>query len=257
MTTSGLAAGVAFEDFRSAGSTGAPLLLVHGAGGTHRHWPAALRELPGRRVMALDLPGHGRSPGPGEKSVAAFAARVVALLDALEVRTAVVAGHSMGGAIALTLALQAPARVAGLVLVGTGARLRVTTAVLTTTADPALLAQAARGMIEWSFAPGASEALLGPCVEGLLANAPGVAHDDFAACNAFDVMPRLGEVAVPALVICGEEDRLTPPKYSEFLRAGLRGARLLRIPGAGHMVMLEKPEPVARAVSAFLGELAR
>ena len=182
---------------------------------------------------------------------------MLALLDELRISSAALAGHSMGGAIALTLALQAPQRVAGLVLVGTGARLRVTQAVLAVTADPTQAAQAAQGMVEWSFAPGASPAVVAPFVELFLANAPGVAHDDFAACNDFDVMARLGEVEAPALVICGEEDRLTPPKYAEYLHAHLRGARLLRVPGAGHMVAIEAPAAVAGAVGELLRDLPR
>jgi pimeloyl-ACP methyl ester carboxylesterase len=247
----GLAAGIAFEDSRPGGFSGAPLVLVHGAGGTRLHWPEALRAMPGRRVIALDLPGHGRSPGGSERTVAGYAQRVLALLDALGVEAAVVVGHSLGGAIALTLALEAQARVAGLVLVGTGARLRVSSAVLEATANPVLPAQAARGMAERSVGPGASEALLGELVEGLRANAPGVLHGDFLACDAFDVMGRLGEVSAPTLVVCGTEDRLTPLKYSEFLCGKIRGARLERIAGAGHLAMLEAPDQVAAAVRAF------
>ncbi len=256
MVTEGLAAGIAYQESNPPGAAGPPLLLVHGAGGSRVHWPEGLRALPGRRVIAVDLPGHGRSPPPGERSVAAYARRVLALLDALEVPAAAVAGHSMGGAVALTLGLTAPARVAGLVLVGTGARLRVAPAVLEATVDPAALARAAQAMVENSFAPGASAALVAPFVERLRATAPGVAHDDFAACDAFDVMARLGELAVPALVVCGEEDRLTPPKYAEFLHARLRGSRLLRLPAAGHMVAIEAAGPVVEAVGAFLRELA-
>ncbi|HEY6106952.1 MAG TPA: alpha/beta fold hydrolase, partial [Anaeromyxobacteraceae bacterium] len=186
-----LAAGLFHADTGPAAG-GPPLVLVHGAGGTNRHWPEEVRALPGRRVIALDLPGHGGSPGPAPDSVAGLARSVLGLLDALALERAAIAGHSMGGAVALTLALTAPARVAGLVLCGTGARLRVSPAVLQATADPAALARAADSMAQWSFGSLAGPALRREFAEGLLANAPGVVHRDFAACDAFDVMARLG-----------------------------------------------------------------
>lgn len=247
------AAGMFHSDLGPAG--GPALLLLHGAGGTHRHWPEAMRALPGRRAIALDLPDHGASPGPAPAGVPGLARSVLGLLDALGLERAVIAGHSMGGAVALTLALEAPARVAGLCLVGTGARLRVSPAVLQAAADPAAMAAAADSVAAWSFGEAASEGLRREYVEGLLANAPGVVHGDFAACDAFDVMGRLGEIRAPALVICGSEDRLTPPRYSEFLRDRIAGARLEIVPGAGHMVMLEAPAEVARLVEGFLAAL--
>src|SRR5574337_242258 len=130
MALPGAAGGLFHTDSGPSPAGGPLLVLVHGAGGTHRHWPEEVRALPGRRVIALDLPGHGGSPGPAPGTVAGLARSVLGLLDALGVPGAVVAGHSMGGAVALTLALEAPARVAGLCLVGTGARLRVSPAVL-------------------------------------------------------------------------------------------------------------------------------
>ncbi|HEU4384204.1 MAG TPA: alpha/beta fold hydrolase [Anaeromyxobacteraceae bacterium] len=255
MAPTGMAAGIFHADSAPAAASGPPLLLVHGAGGTHRSWPEAMRALPGRRVIALDLPGHGGSPGPAKAEVAGYARSVLGLLDALRLGTAAVAGHSMGGAVALTLALEAPARVAALCLVGTGARLRVSQAILQATADPPALARAADSIAAWSLGPSAGEALQREVLEGLLAAGPGVVHGDFAACNAFDVMGRLGEIRVPSLVVCGAEDRLTPPKYSEFLRDRIAGARLELIQGAGHMVMLEAPGAVARLVEGFLATL--
>jgi pimeloyl-ACP methyl ester carboxylesterase len=82
-----------------------------------------------------------------------------------------------------------------------------------------------------------------------------VLHGDYAACDAFDVMERLEEIRCPTLAICGTADRLTPLKYSVYLRDHTPGAELVLVDTAGHMVMLEKPEVVARAVFEFIASL--
>jgi pimeloyl-ACP methyl ester carboxylesterase len=239
-----------------SGSPGAPpLVLLHGAGGSHRQWAPLSRALPGRRLLALDLPGHGGSPGPACETIDAIAERVLQLLDEASIRAAVLGGHSMGGGVALALALRAPERVAGLLLLGTGARLRVAQSVLGSTADPASLAQAAPSIAGSCFGSSAAAALREEYVASLVAAPPGTVFRDFSACNTFDVMARLGEVRAPALVLCGAEDRMTPPKYSEHLHRSLSGSQLVLIPGAGHMVMLEAPAEVARAATGFLAAL--
>jgi pimeloyl-ACP methyl ester carboxylesterase len=250
------AAGIAFEEHAPPGATGVPLVLVHGAGGTHAHWPEALRRLPGRRVLAVDLPGHGGSPPPGERAVPAYARRIVDLLDALGIARAALGGHSMGGAIALTLALDAPERVAGLLLVGTGARLRVAPAILQAWADPARASELATAAAGFYFGGGASPELLRAFAEGMEAVAPGVVHGDFTACDAFDVMARLGEIRAPARVVVGEEDRLTPPRYSTLLRDRLPREGFLVVPGAGHMVAWEAPEAVAKEAWSLLAGIS-
>ncbi|HEX9052094.1 MAG TPA: alpha/beta hydrolase, partial [Anaeromyxobacter sp.] len=228
------------------------VVLVHGAGASSADWPAELRALPGRRVLALDLPGHGAAPGPPGASIVERAAAVEALLDAEGIAAAVVAGHSMGGAVALTLALERPARVAGLVLVATGARLRVAPDALALSASPEGLALAAGAMADRSCGPGASDETRAARAREIAATPPGLLHADLSACDAFDVMARLGELRVPALVVCGTEDRLTPPRYAAFLAERIAGARLVQVPGAGHLVMLEAPRAVAGAIAAFL-----
>jgi pimeloyl-ACP methyl ester carboxylesterase len=195
-------------------------------------------------VIAVDLPGHGASPPPGERAVLAYARRLVDLLDDLGIDRAVVGGHSMGGAIALTLALEAPDRIEGLLLVGTGARLRVVPAIVQAWADPARASELANAAAGFSFGAGASPELLRAFAERMAAVAPGVVHGDFTACDAFDVMERLGAIRAPARIVVGAEDRLTPPKYSTFLRANLPGDGLLVVPGAGHMVTWEAPAAV-------------
>jgi pimeloyl-ACP methyl ester carboxylesterase len=247
-----IACGVAFWDHAPDGAAGVPLLLVHGAGGTHRTWPDSLREMPGRRVLSVDLPGHGVAPPPGETTIAGYASCLLGMLDALAIPRVVLAGHSMGGAIALTLALEAPARVAGLLLVGTGARLRIAPALLEASADPARKVEVSGMMAASCFGPAASEEARQVVARDVAGMAPGVLHGDFTACDGFDAMERLGPVRAPTFVVVGEEDRLTPPKFAAFLRDRLPGKGMLVVPGAGHMVATEAPAAVTAAVAGFL-----
>ena len=226
------------------------LVLVHGAGGSHLDWPAPLRRLRGANVYALDLPGHGRSEGPGRSGIADCRDFLLAFLDALDLERATVVGHSMGGAIALDFALHYRDRLAGLVLVGSGARLRVAPAILTGILSDF---EATVDLVcDYAFGPSASEQLRRLGRQRLLKTPPQVLHGDYVACDAFDVMERLGEVRCPTLVIGGTADMLTPPKYAVYLRDHIPGAELVLVDAAGHMVMLEKPEVVARAISKFI-----
>lgn len=237
--------------YAARGDRGAPLVFVHGAGGSHLIWNgqlAALADL--ARAYALDLPGHGRSTGAGRQSIRDYAIVVRDVLAALGLERAVIAGHSMGGAIAQTLALEFPDRVLGLALVGTGARLRVAPAFLEGLRED--FAATAHQIVEYSFAPGAAEDLKRQSKEQLLACNPQVVYGDFAACNAFDALARLGEIHAPTLVLCGAEDKMTPLKYSEYLVAHIANACLETVPEAGHYVMLEQPAQVKRALLTFM-----
>jgi pimeloyl-ACP methyl ester carboxylesterase len=226
------------------------LILVHGAGGSHQHWGHAIRTIGAVATHGLDLPGHGRSGGSGRWSIADYAAFLVRFLDALQLQRAVVAGHSMGGATALTMALQYPQRIAGLVLVGTGARLRVLPAILDGTLTD--FENTISLICEYAYSSHTPRQLVRQGQRQMLQVAPQTIHDDFVACDAFDVMERLGKIRCPTLVICGTEDRLTPLKYSRYLVDRIANAELELIPGAGHMVMIEKPELVAEAIEAAL-----
>ena len=226
------------------------LVLVHGAGGSRLHWPGELRRLPGVTVYTLDLPGHGRSEGRGCDTIAGYAEAVVEFLDTLEIERAIIAGHSMGGAIAQTLVLNFAARVAGLVLVATGARLRVGPAILEG------IRSDFEGSVElvtrFAWSPEAPPALTELGRQALLETGPDVLCGDFIACDRFDVMGRLEEIEVPTLVITGTADQLTPPRYAHFLVEHIPDAQLVLVEGAGHMVMLERPVEVVEAVWEFL-----
>ncbi len=227
-----------------------PLVLVHGAGGTHLHWPPDLRHLPDAPVYALDLPGHGRSDGHARDSIEAYSDVLHDFVLSLGLPPVVVVGHSMGGAIAQDFALRYGELLKGLVLVATGARLRVANAILNGLRDdyPAT----ARLIGEWAYASGPSEEMLELYVRRLLEIPAEVTYDDFVACNRFDLMADVSRIDVPTMVVCGQEDRLTPPKYCSYLATNIPDAELVSVPAAGHMVMLEQPEEVTAAVERFL-----
>ena len=230
-----------------------PLVLIHGAGGSHLHWPSHMRRLRGIDVHALDLPGHGHSRGHGRTTISAYRDLVLGWSEAISLRPFVLAGHSMGGAIAQDFALHYPDRLAGLVLVGSGARLRVHPAILQGVQED--FPATAKLIADWAHGATASDKSRRQYLRRLLEVDPSVLLGDFQACNAFDVMGQLSEISVPSLAICGTADRLTPPKYSEYLQDQIPDGRLFMVEGAGHMVMLEKPAEVAAAATDFLQEV--
>jgi pimeloyl-ACP methyl ester carboxylesterase len=229
------------------------LVLIHGAGGSHLHWPGVLRNLAQADVYALDLPGHGRSGVKGRSSIADYADSVLGFMDALGLDSVIPIGHSMGSAIALALALKVPDRVDGLILVGSGARLRVLPALLAGTLED--FGPTVKTIVEYCYGGGAADGMKRAAVGQMLELSPQVVHDDFAACDAFDVMENLGAVRAPTLVVTGAEDIMTPPKYARYLAEHIPDSRLVLVEGAGHMVMLEQPETVAQATSEFLSGL--
>jgi pimeloyl-ACP methyl ester carboxylesterase len=178
---------------------------------------------------------------------------LIGFLDATHTDRAVLVGHSMGGAISQTTALSHPERVAGLVLVGTGARLRVAPAILDGIWED--FEEAVDLITRWAWAAGAPAELVRLGRQTALATPPQVLHGDFAACDAFDVMDRLGEISAPTLVVAGTADRLTPHKYSVYLAENIPHSRLVTVEGGGHMMALEQPNVVAEAISEFIKEL--
>jgi pimeloyl-ACP methyl ester carboxylesterase len=171
--------------------------------------------------------------------------------EALGPERPAVAGHSLGGAVAITAALEHPELFSRLLLIGTGARLRVVPAVieaLKTDFDEVM-----RNMRQFSFGPGASPEAIKTAEDMMRRNGRETMLEDFLACDAFDAMARLGEIRIPALAVCGEADMLTPPKYSRFLAERAPNCRLVTIPEAGHMVMLEAPAALAEIIGEFIG----
>ena len=239
--------------FAQAGQGRPALLFVHGAGGDHTIWGEQLRELAQDfSVAALDLNGHGRSPARAGDGLQTYVEDVLAALEALAMPTVVV-GHSMGGAIALTVALQRPKNLVGLGLVGTGARLKVHPQILELCQTD--FEKAVELVVQWAFADQSPSELREKARLQMRRNGAHALFRDFSSCNTFDVMARLSDVAVPTLILCGRDDKLTPIKYSEYLQQNIPNAQLKIIEGAGHMVMVEQPQAVTQALREFCARL--
>ena len=206
----------------------------------------------GMRVFSLDLPGHGTSAGPGCQSVAAYAEKVIEFIDAAGLSRAAFIGHGLGGAIALTLAIQDPQWVAGTGLISSGVRLPIPSAGLEIAANPATFEQAVQMLVEMMHIPESAITLKDQVYRRLISNRQTLFHGDLQACRQFNVSDVLNVIQSPVLVVCGTDDMLTPRRFSETLAGGIPAAALQTIEGAGHLVMLEQPRRVATLLSVFL-----
>jgi pimeloyl-ACP methyl ester carboxylesterase len=251
-----IAADIYYNAYREGDADKLPVVLIHGAGGTHLYWPSELRRLLGYRVFALDLPGHGGSSGRGQQSIEAYVQSILAWLEAVGLHQAVFVGHSMGGAIVQLLSLNYSEHVLGVGLIASASRMRVNPDLLESAAHPTTFHNAIDTIIGWSYGPDASEQLTELAAKRLSEIRPSVLHGDFLACDAFDVTERINEIHQPALIVCGAEDKMTPMRNSQFLASSLPAAVVKVIPNAGHMVMLEKPQEVVAALMGFLGGIA-
>jgi pimeloyl-ACP methyl ester carboxylesterase len=229
-----------------------PVVFIHGAGGTHQHWGYQIRDLaPRTRVVVPDLPGHGQSALPGHDRVDGYAATITALLNALQIDRAILAGHSMGAAVALWTAIEHPERVAGLGLVGAGARMRVAPAVL----EGLLTDRTAtiKLIVSLCYHADTPPDVLRQAEENYRHCDAQTFHGDFVACDRFDVRERLATVNCPTVIVVGDQDRMTPPRHAEALRDQIAGATLITVSGGDHMPMIRRPDEVTAAISDLLG----
>lgn len=236
------------------------LIFVHGAGFDHTIWvmPARYFARHGWRVVALDLPGHGRSQGEALTSIAQMADWLAQVIDAVSPnQQASVVGHSMGSLVAMSLAARHANKVQKLALLGTSAPMPVADVLLNAALDNDQAAidmtntwsHSARGSLGSSQNPGVSNLHIG---ERLLQQAgAGVFHTDLAACNGFTA-DGLAEVKQPTLVIIGDEDKMTPPRAGLAVADQLPHVQQRRLAGCGHSMLSEQPNQVLDELAAFL-----
>ena len=230
-----------------------PIVFIHGSGDSARIWRSQLEYFGKDRAFAIDLPGHGQRADnlPEAVSVTEYAqAAHTIIFDELRLDHPIIAGHSLGGAIALMMGLEYQSELGGLILIGTGARLRVHPDLLKGAKETPQ--QANQQLQLLAIADTTNPLILAGPENEPAKTESNMLYRDLSACNVFDVMTRLGEIHLPTLIICGAEDRLTPVKYSEYLHSHIAGSTLRIIPQAGHYVFREQPKAVNRAIEEWI-----
>nr|HET6900956.1 alpha/beta hydrolase [Ktedonobacteraceae bacterium] len=234
-----------------------PIVFIHGSGDSRRVWRLQIEQLgEAYPLYAVDLPGHGQRPDtlPVEATVHDYTEAVYEIIqNELQLDAPIIAGHSLGGAIALSLALEHGSALGGLILIGTGARLRVLPASLE--AARTAPQEARKQLVGMGFTRDADATLPQAVISEQVTPSSNALYRDLAACDAFDCMARLHEISLPTLIICGADDSATPVKYSQYLHNHIAGSTLRIIANAGHYVFREQPEAVNQAIEEWLQQL--
>jgi pimeloyl-ACP methyl ester carboxylesterase len=240
-------------------SRGRKIVLVHGAGGNGHSWHNQVDGLSSKHSpVAFDLPGHGRSSGvEGLRTVGDYAEFLAAFMDALKFKAAVIAGWSMGGAIAMEFALRYPARTEALALVATAAKFTIPPDRVEGLRAIAM-GRAPQSFLTDGYSPKTVKEKFDLVREGWMEQIktdPRVRYTDILACAEVDLQNSIGKIAKPALVLAGADDVSTPPAQAELIKSKIPGAQLKVVADAGHMLPRERPDEVNAELEQFLAEL--
>ena len=242
-----------YYESRKAKKPRGTVVFVHGSGGTSQTWREQMPCFSDDwNCAAIDLPGHGRSSPPLCASTTEAARLLKAFINQESFPAPIyLAGHSLGAAIVLEYALNYPGDPGGIIIIGGGAKLKVLPQILTDLSHN----RVHKDLIKMSFSPKSDPHLIDSQAKFFMQNSPAILYADFNACNEFDLTENLAGITSPALVIAGDEDMLTPPKYAAYLQNHLSDSHLVIVESAGHFVMLEQPDSVNAVIKDFLNAL--
>jgi pimeloyl-ACP methyl ester carboxylesterase len=246
--------GISYLDHESGAGNTAPLLLIHGAGAKGVAWPSSIRSLPGRRVITLDLPGHGRSEGLSRQTVLGYAQDVLEFMHALDLPPVVLCGHSMGGAICLQIALLAPRRVKAVIGISTSSVCDLPGEIIDGMGDVQMKAAAVDHLCRRLTSPLTDGRKLEPTKKSMLADRSSLLINDLRTCLDYNLESELSKLTLPVLILSGRWDQFIRPAYSRHLAQSIPGARFVSMDG-GHLLPQERPDELAVEIRRFLNDI--
>lgn len=230
------------------------IVFVHGAGSHHQLWIPQMAYLSKKyNTVAINLPGHGLGSRKGETTITGYVQAVRDLMDGLGLKKVVLAGLSMGGAITQEFALTYPERLMAIILFSTGAKLKVMPQFFDIIRND--FEAYVNFLPQFAFAKSTPQEIIEPVLKEARKRNPEVVYGDFQACDKFDLLARVKEIKIPCLIFSGTEDKLTIPKFQDYLHEQISGSKLIRFENAGHILNLEKTKEVNKAMEEFMDSL--
>ena len=229
------------------------LVFIHGAGGSSAFWQGQVEALAERaNTVAIDLPGHGQSDGNGHDRIEDYARAVVDFISAIKAPKPIPCGISLGGAVVQQLLLDHPDLFKAGILISSGSKLKVAPEIFDAIEKD--IKSYVEMMANFAASKSADPDRVKRFKDDTAKCKSEVLIQDFKACDRFDVLQRVGSITSPVLVVTAEDDQVTPPKYGDFMETSFAKASRVHITEAGHIVPIEKPEEVNRAILEFLDQ---
>jgi pimeloyl-ACP methyl ester carboxylesterase len=228
-----------------------PVLLIHGAGGSHLSWPSPIRRLAGQRVYAVDLPGRENSSDTALQSVNALAERIVSWMDEMDFYRVSAVGHALGGAVALQLALAYPKRIHKLGMISATAAPCSLPGLLEELSSPSSF-QSALGLVRQALAPDGERSFsVDTYLRSLSRLRKSAAYSDWLAWANF-LIPFPKYLPMPCWLAVGDQDPLIAISQVQELARQMASSKLTVFQGAGHLLPMERPAELAASLKAFL-----
>lgn len=229
------------------------IIFIHGSGEDASTWHNQLKMINSYSVILLDLPSHGKSDRFEKLSLNLYVNVLKSLIDSMDYDRIIVCGHSLGGAVIQSYYFKYPEDLKALILMSTGAKLRV---------SPAILESLKRDYEEYlkylnnvAFSKKTTNLIIEEYKDNSSLVGAEVTYQDFKICDNFNLFEKTNLIKAPCLIICGTDDKLTPVKYSQYFHNKIANSKMVLIENAGHMVMLEKFEEVNESILKFVDDL--
>jgi len=226
------------------------IIFIHGSGESSNIWKNQLKLNINYSLIAIDLPSHNKSESFSKLSLDLYVDVIKELVHSLKINEIILCGHSLGGAVIQSFYFKYPENVKALILCATGAKLRVTPIILNSLKNN--YQEYLNSIPIGAFYRKTPKQIINEFLEEASKINPEIAYADYSICDNFNVMNKINLIDIPCLIIVGKADKLTPLKYSLYFRENIANSELVVIEKAGHMVIIEKPNEVNKAIKEFI-----